>query len=221
MDLLDLVTKTLTLASSYPFEKHMHNKHEDSDKEFDALRSRVIAQVGEVQTCPCSTSSVMDTTIEQAPQLKPKSLDDIVRMEQEGDYCFSCIPAKHLQRSHDAMKDAMNILKSKGEFTDVAEEKMQNAVYELNGAEKDLEMARVPEEMKPEVEEFHNQVRKLRNFLRQDQSGLEICTMFNDKKDELKTALETAQQVNGILIKYGYELAKTQMKLRAQQKLGV
>jgi hypothetical protein len=132
---------------------------------------------------------------------------------------YDCVPSKHLMRAHDAMKDAINIYNSKKEFTDVAEEKIQNAVYELNGAEKDLEMARVPDEIKDSVAEFRNQVRKLRNYLRQDQSGLEICTIMNDRKEELKKALDTAYEVNGILIKFGYDLAKLQLQARAKQKL--
>jgi hypothetical protein len=132
---------------------------------------------------------------------------------------YDCVPSKHLMRSQDAMKDARSIFNSKKEFTDVAEEKIQNAVYELNAAEKDLEMARVPEELKPAVDEFNNQIRKLRNYLRQDQSGLEVCTVLPDKKDELKQALDTAYDINGILIKYGYDLAKVQLQQRARASL--
>lgn len=159
------------------------------------------------------------TEVMEAPQLKPKNQADLVRMEQEGDYCLSCVPSKHLMRGSDALKDAINIFNSKKEFTDVAEEKIQNAVYELNAAEKDLELARVPEELSPAVGEFRNQVRKLRNFLRQDQSGLEVCTILPEKKEELFQALDKAYTVNNILVKYGYDLAKMQLQSRAKQKL--
>jgi hypothetical protein len=172
-------------------------------------------QTAQSGTCPLEPDIVQD----EAPKIQPKTLKDTIRMEQEGDYCLSCVPSKHLMRSHDAMKDAINIFNSKKTFTDVAEEKIQNAVYELNGAEKDLEMARVPTELEPVVAEFRNQVRKLRNFLRQDQSGLEIATAFPDKGTELKDALDKAYNVNGVLIKYGYDLSKAQMQLRAENKI--
>jgi hypothetical protein len=226
MDLLEVGLKVLTLVLSYPWEKHMKNDHAESDRNWQAIKENLNKSLVPIksdiagQECPvCHTGSPETMNLESPPLLKPTSQADLIRMEQEGDYCLSCVPSKHLMRAHDAMKDAINIFNSKKEFTDVAEEKLQNAVYELNGAEKDLELARVPEEIKPAVDEFRNQVRKLRNYMRQDQSGLEVATILPEKKDELKKALDTAFEVNGILIKYGYDLAKVQLQQRARTKL--
>jgi hypothetical protein len=169
--------------------------------------------------CEAAKKHITEENPDKPPQITPRDTADLVRMEREGDYCLSCVPSKHLMRSSDAMKDAINVVNSKNAFTDVAEEKIQNAVYELNAAEKDLEMARVPEAIKPAVAEFRNQVRRLRNFLRQDQSGLEIATVVNQPIDTMKKNLETAYEVNNVLVKYGYDLAKLQLQERAKAAL--
>jgi hypothetical protein len=225
MNILSTGLKIASFVLAYPLEKYMTNNHEYTNQDYLAMREKLLTSVipianTEIKTECAVCSPQSEIQYNKAPQLQPKDLDDTIRMEQEGDYCASCVPAKHLQRSADAMKDAMSILSSKGVFTDVAEEKLQNAVYELNAAEKDLEMARVPLEMKEAVNGFHSQVRKLRNFLRQDQSGLEIATVFPvEKVPELKKSLEAAYNINNILIKYGYDLSKAQLQIRAQQRL--
>lgn len=151
----------------------------------------------------------------ESPQ---RTLAETIQREQTGDYCFSCVPSKHLMRVKDALTDASNIANDKG-FNDVAESKIQEAVLELNGAEKDLEKAAIPEEIKPAASELKNQIRKLRNFLRQDQSGLEIATAFpKEQHEDMKKSLEVANTVTDLLIKYGYDVSKLQMKARAEAK---
>ena len=207
MTLLAIATKIAGLILQYPIERHFRNNHNCSDNTYEELKTSLLSSV-KVET-PLRKPS---------PELP---LDEIIKREREGDYCFSCVPAKHLMRAKDALTDALNIANSEGKFTDVAETKIQEAVYELNGAEKDLEKARVPEVLKPATSEMHKQIRKLRNFLRQDQSGLEIATaMSPDMFEDMKKALEMASAVNDALIQHGYEISKVQSKVREEAQNG-
>lgn len=132
----------------------------------------------------------------------------------------NCIPAKHLMRVKDSLLDALNIARTKGEFTDVAEKKIQNAVFHLNGAEEDLMHAAIPGDIKPATDAMHTQTRALRNFLRQDTSGLELATMIpKEEFDKAKGNLEAAFDVTDEMIKKGYELAKLEMKVRREASI--
>ena len=150
-----------------------------------------------------------------APQTQvPKTLERIVAREKQGDYCLPCVSSKHLQRTKDALTDALNIVNTEGGFTEVAEGKIQEAVYNLNGAEVDLEKANYPEIIRPAVEAMHTQVRKLRNFLRPDHSGLELATVTQASKEDLKQAILVTEDLSRL----GYNLTKLLIKARGQEK---
>jgi len=205
---------------SYPFEHRIKPDYSKIDEQKKELsKFALVATKSDIPvTIPQDTDTVLPYPHINEPDY---STAQIVEREKEGDYCLSCVPSKHLQRSKDALTDALNIALAKNEFTDVAEKKIQNAVYELNSAEVDLEKARVPEQLKPVVDEFKIQLRKLRNFLRQDQSGLEIATVMNKERfEDMKKSLEVAGSVNDALITGGYEIAKIQMAIRNEETKG-
>ena len=204
MNWLEIGSRVAGFVLQYPFERSIKPDHSKSDQ----------LRVGLLQS---SVVIPQDSPMLEPPIQEDIELDDIIRREQEGDYCISCVPSKHLMRSKDALQDAMNIAESKEEFTDVAEGKLQQAVYELNAAEKDLEMAKIPEVVRPAADELHTQIRKLRNFLRQDQSGLEVATILPERFNDLKSSLETAFNVNEALIGFGYDIAKVQLRVRKEE----
>lgn len=203
MNWLAIGSRMASFILQYPVERHIKPDHNKSEK----LRQELITLV--------PPSALLEPELPQ-PTLE---FEEVIRREQEGDYCVSCVPSKHLMRAKDALSDALNIANSKGEFTQVAEDKLQQAVYELNAGEKDLELAHMPEVIKPATDELHNQIRKLRNFLRQDQSGLEIATaMPKENFEEMRSSLETAHQVTDALIGYGYDITKVQLKARKEEQ---
>jgi hypothetical protein len=207
MGWLDIGARVFNVIMQYPFEKHIKADHSKSDKLQEELKSSISA----IHLFPTPAPSQRE---ESYPDLE---INEIIKREQQGDYCVSCVPSKHLMRAKDALLDALNIANSRGEFTEVAESKLQQAVYELNGAEKDLELAKVPDIVKPAADELHTQIRKLRNFLRQDQSGLELATAFPERYENMKSSLETAHEVNEALIGFGYDIAKAQLRARKEE----
>ncbi len=212
MDLLKVITTVSSLILQYPFEKHIKPDKVKLDRMYEEMKRDILAsaKAANIQLTPAAETVQEKLSIEQ-----------IVERERTGDYCLNCVSSKHLMRAKDALSDASNIANDKG-FNDVAEGKIQQAVLELNGAEKDLEMAQVPEQIKPAVVELKTQIRKLRNFLRQDQSGLEIATAFPvEQHEDMKKSLEVASKVTDMLIKYGYDVSKLQMRARAEVQLGV
>ena len=138
---------------------------------------------------PASTSAKSFSPRRQVAQPSSSgiTLGKVIEREREGDYCVPCVSNKHLMRAKDALTDALNIVSSEGKFTQVAEDKIGRAIYNLNGAEEDVALAKVPPAIKLAVDEMGRQIRKLRNFLRADQSGLEVATLAIDippmKKD--------------------------------------
>jgi hypothetical protein len=207
----------VSLILSYPFEHHIkpdYSKIDEQKKEL-AKFNLVATSTDKPVELQATDTQLPYPNIDKEPEF---TTEQIIEREKEGDYCLSCVGSKHLMRSKDALLDALNIALAKNEFTDVAEKKIQNAVYELNSAEVDLDKARVPEQLKPVVDEFKIQLRKLRNFLRQDQSGLEIATVIpKERFNDMKKSLEVAGSVNDALITGGYEIAKIQMKIRAEE----
>lgn len=208
-NILAIGSRLVSFLLQYPIERHIKPDYTKSDK----LRQDLLTII------PPSPPRVV-----ASPQPKPTealiepTLEETIAREREGDYCIACVPSKHLMRAKDALTDALNITNSKGEFTQVAEDKLQVAVYELNGAEVDLEKARIPELVKPATDELHNQIRKLRNFLRQDQSGLEIATAIPQEHfEEAKKSLETAHQVSDALIGFGYDITKVHVRARQEE----
>ena len=144
-------------------------------------------------------------------ETKPKRpLQETLAREKQGDYCVPCVSSKHLPRVKDALVDAKNIVASEGKFTEVAEAKIQQAVYNLNAAEVDLEQANYPEILKPVVEAMHKETRKLRNFLRVDQSGLEVATVTNASPSDIDKAIESTDALS----RMGYEMTKRLVKER-------
>jgi hypothetical protein len=148
------------------------------------------------------------------------SMEKTVQQEQEGDSCLNCLANKHLSRAKDNLQDALNIANAKGEFTEVAEKKIQRAVFELNGAENDLDYAQILPELKTGTDELKAYIRKMRNFLRTDQSGLELATLANgeensDKFTAMKSDLETSIKNIDNAIQITYNLVKQQLKTRA------
>lgn len=201
MNWLAVGSRVASLVLQYPFERHIKPDFSKSEK----LRQELAKVVISPPPSPAPES------------FSEPEIDEIIEREREGDWCLSCLPSKHLARAKDALGDALNIARDKGEFTNVAENKLQQAVYELNGAELDLEKAKIPEAIKPAADELHTQIRKLRNFLRQDQSGLELATAFPERYDDMKSSLETAHQVNEALIGFGYNIAKLQLRARKEE----
>lgn len=206
MDILKIGSRILTFALQYPLERHLKIDRNKSDKVYEELKTSMSSPI-EIKT----------PAISPPEKITESEIDEIIKREQQGDYCVSCVPSKHLMRAKDALTDAFNIVQSKGEFTDVVEGKLQTAVYELNGAEVDLEKAKIPSVIKPATDELHNQIRKLRNFLRQDQSGLELATTFPERQEEMKGNLELARDVSDVLIQHGYDIAKVQLRARKEE----
>lgn len=146
-----------------------------------------------------------------------RPLTETIDRERQGDYCLACLPGKHLPRIIDALGDALNIAQKEGQFTEVAESKIQRAVYQLNGAEEDLEQAQVSARLTPIVEELRIQIRTLRNFLRVDQSGLELATLIPEEGvaaaiQSLQRALNMAQALRRV----AYDLVKLHVMERSQ-----
>lgn len=211
MNWISIGARIVSFILQYPIERHIKLDYSKSEK----LRQELIAS----SLVAIPPSAPLEPELSQPTKsFSELELKEIIKREQEGDYCVSCVPSKHLMRAKDALQDALNIAQSKSEFTDVAESKLQQAVYELNGAEKDLEMAHIPEVIKPATDELHTQIRKLRNFLRQDQSGLEIVTaMPKESFEEMKSSLETAHSVSDALIQHGYDITKVQLRARKEE----
>jgi len=196
-----ITARILSLASQFPIERLVtkpdYTKSEQLLKELKAKAAATAVQEPERVIQPSPTTQ------------------EVIEREREGDYCISCLPSKHYMRVKDALLDALNIANSKGEFTKVAESKIQNAVYHLNAAEEDLEHAVIPEDIKPATNAMHTQTRNLRNFLRQDTTGLEVATIIpKEKFEEAKANLEAAYSVIAEMINMGYELAKLEIKAR-------
>ena len=149
----------------------------------------------------------MSIPVDSKPQ---RSLQETLAREKQGDYCLPCTAGKHLPRVKDALVDAKNIVASEGKFTEVAEAKIQQAVYNLNAAEVDLEQADYPEILRPVVKQMHTEVRILRNFLRADQSGLEIATVTNPDPSAIEKAIQDTEKLS----KTAYEMTKRLVKER-------
>ena len=63
---------------------------------------------------------------------------------------------------------------------------------------------------------MHTRNREVRNFLRADQSGLELCTMQTDKETMLQN-LDLAMNNLNVMIKDGYAVSKQHMQERARE----
>ena len=208
MNVIQIAANLAAIAFSLPLEKFIKPNHEKSEQ----LRKEVM-EMAVISPVQSTVAPVVATEITEK-LLRP--LDETIQREQEGDYCLACVPSKHLQRAHDALKDARNIIDSKDVCTQVAEDKIQQAVYELNGAEVDLENAEVSENIRPAVNQLHTQNREVRNFLRADQSGLELCTIQTDKETMLQN-LDLAMNNLNVMIKDGYAVSKQHMQERAKE----
>ncbi len=181
-----MLTEIFSLVSKIPFEKFLKFDYKENVQLVTTKKSETVA-------------------VRKRPTFKPVKAEEL---EKRGWYCFICPSNKHLHRVIDALTDALNSINREGKFTEVAELKVQNAVFHLNGAEEDLEMARVPAIMKPAVEKWLAGIGKLRNFLRADQSGLEVGTLglkdLEEQKKDLEIALEKAIELR----KIGYDFVK-------------
>jgi len=211
----EITARILNLASQFPLERLVtkpdYTKSEQAliELKAKAAATDTVAPVQEAERVISPTEEYISPT--------PEEIKEAIEAEKQGDYCVSCLPSKHYMRVKDALLDAINIAKSKGEFTKVAERKIQNAVYHLNAAEEDLERAVIPEDIKPATDAMHTQTRNLRRFLRQDASGLEVATIIpKESFDEAKANLEAAYNVVDEMINMGYELAKLEIKVRGK-----
>ena len=141
-------------------------------------------------------------------------IEEIVRKERQGGSCIVCLENKHLPKAKDALLDALNIYNRHKQFTDIAEAKIQDAVFWLAGAESDLEKAHVSPAIKPAVDELRTEVGRLRHFMRVDESGLELATVSPKNPEAMKTDLERAIARIDELIGFTYRIVKAQVKER-------
>jgi hypothetical protein len=99
--------------------------------------------------------------------------------EAAGDeYCVGCGPNNHLAKVQSHIKEALRLSRGKGELVpDVVAPRIQDAVAELGGYE-DGDIKHMREKaagaLKDILDDLATQTRALRNFLRYDQSGLEL-----------------------------------------------
>ena len=141
-------------------------------------------------------------------------LEEIVRRERQGGSCIICLENKHLPKAKDALIDALNIYNRHKQFNEIAEAKIQDAVFWLAGAESDLERAHVSPAIKSAVDELRTEVGRLRHFMRVDESGLELATVSPKNPEAMKADLEKAiHQIDG-LIGATYRIVKLQIKER-------
>ena len=213
MNILQLITSIGTVALNLPWENFLIKPNNEKSEQ---IRKEVmeIAATQSVQVAPAPAPILTATTaITERPT---RTLDQTIQREQEGDYCLACVPSKHWQRALDALVDARNIIDSKGICTEVAEDKVQQAVLQLNGAEVDLEKAVVSDTIRPAVNQMHTRNREVRSFLRADHSGLELCTMQTDKETTLKN-LDIVINNLGVMIKDGYTVSKQHFMERVHE----
>lgn len=218
MNWLQWGVNLVTIVSSVPWENFIKPNHGKSEKLSEELRVIATTAPPSVAGIPAIETPTTVAVLEK-PSSGPSSehsLEETIRREQEGDYCLACTESKHWDRALDALSDARNIIASTGICSEVAEGKVQQAVLELNAAEVDLEKAVVSDKLQPVVSEMHTQNRKLRNFLRADHSGLEICTLQTDKDVMLQNLDNTIESLKR-MIKAGYETTKLQILERVKQ----
>lgn len=220
MNPFQLMVQVATVALSLPWENFLvRQNNEKSEQMRKEVMEAAVAQEVRRQV-PQQIETPVETPVIQAiaavAERPTRTLNQTIQREQEGDYCLACVPSKHWQRALDALVDAKNIIDSKGICTEVAEDKIQQAVLQLNGAEVDLEKAVVSDSIKPAVKQMHTRNREVRSFLRADHSGLELCTMQTDKEAILKN-LDLVINNLGVMIKDGYAVSKQHFMERVEE----
>ena len=96
----------------------------------------------------------------------------------DDEYCVGCGPNNHLAKAQSHIEEALRLSRGKGEvIPDIVAPRIQDAVAELGGYE-DGDIKHMTERatgaLKEILDDLAIQTRYLRNFLRYDQSGLEI-----------------------------------------------
>jgi hypothetical protein len=213
MNILQLITSIGTVALNLPWENFLIKPNNEKSEQ---IRKEVMEIAATQSVQVATTPAPILTTATAIAERPTRNLEETIQREQEGDYCLACVPSKHWQRALDALVDAKNIIDSKGTCTEVAEDKIQQAVLQLNGAEVDLEKAVVSDTIKPAVKQMHTRNREVRSFLRADHSGLELCTMQTDKEAILKN-LDLVINNLGVMIKDGYAVSKQHFIERVQE----
>ena len=216
MNILQLITSIGTVVFSLPLENLLVKVNNKKSEEIRKEIMEIAANQSVVIQTPTATAVVEKPTATAVAERPIRTLDQTIQREQEGDYCLACVPSKHWQRALDALVDARNIIDSKGICTEVAEDKVQQAVLQLNGAEVDLEKAVVSDTIRPAVNQMHTRNREVRSFLRADHSGLELCTMQTDKEVTLKN-LDIVINNLGVMIKDGYTVSKQHFMERVHE----
>jgi hypothetical protein len=177
-----------------PRKSHAQERLEQIDKTLETLESA--PEVGQHWTAPPTASlqsqkeATMVHSVTNPPQtakrnpgvatepspdvspaiFSPGAVDD--------EYCVGCGPNNHLAKAQSHIEEALRLSRGKGEvIPDIVAPRIQDAVAELGGYE-DGDIKHMRERATGALIEILDdlavQTRDLRNFLRFDQSGLEL-----------------------------------------------
>jgi hypothetical protein len=177
-----------------PKKSHTEQRLEQIDRALHTLES--VPDVGHHWTAPPATApesqkealpvpattdipQTEDTAPAIATELSPSVVVATPAQEPAGDeYCVGCGPNNHLAKAQSHIEEALRLSRGKGELVpDVVAPRIRDAVAELGGYE-DGDIKHMREKaagaLKDILDDLATQTRALRNFLRYDQSGLEL-----------------------------------------------
>jgi len=125
------------------------------------------------------------------------------------EYCVGCGPNNHLAKAQSHIEEALRLSRGKGEvIPDIVAPRIQDAVAELGGYE-DGDIKHMRERaagaLLEILDDLATQTRDLRNFLRFDQSGLELGSGTTEDLETAATWIRKLRQLgySSVMIEVG------------------
>ena len=168
---IEQIDRTLQTLDSVPGDGH----------HWTAPPERVPESQKEASSAPAA--AIAPQIVEKAPELATEPSSSVATATPapaiaDDEYCVGCGPNNHLAKAQSHIEEALRLSQGKEKvIPDVVAPRIQDAVAELGGYE-DGDIKHMRERatgtLKEILDDLATQTRDLRNFLRYDQSGLEL-----------------------------------------------